>query len=325
MANKIALLIPCYNESQTIAKVVADYHAALPEADIYVYDNNSSDGTDEIARKAGAIVRYEHRQGKGNVIRSMFRDIDADCYLMIDGDDTYPAENARDMVNQVLEQGVDMVIGDRLSSTYFTENKRPFHNTGNVLVRKLVNLFFKGNVTDIMTGYRAFSRSFVKSFPVLSKGFEIETEMTIHALDKNLSLSSIPVGYRDRPAGSQSKLNTFSDGLKVMKTIGILVKDYKPLPFFSFISVVLLLIGLLLLIPVMAEYHVSGLVPRFPTLIVSGFMVIAALQVFIAGIILDTQGKKSRQSFEIQMNILSSIHEIELVCQEKDISNYKTT
>ncbi len=325
MANKIALLIPCYNESQTIAKVVADYHAALPEADIYVYDNNSSDGTDEIARKAGAIVRYEHRQGKGNVIRSMFRDIDADCYLMIDGDDTYPAENARDMVNQVLEQGVDMVIGDRLSSTYFTENKRPFHNTGNVLVRKLVNLFFKGNVTDIMTGYRAFSRSFVKSFPVLSKGFEIETEMTIHALDKNLSLSSIPVGYRDRPAGSQSKLNTFSDGLKVMKTIGILVKDYKPLPFFSFISVVLLLIGLLLLIPVMAEYHVSGLVPRFPTLIVSGFMVIAALQVFIAGIILDTQGKKSRQSFEIQMNILSSIHEIELVCQEKGISNYKTT
>lgn len=325
MANKIALLIPCYNESQTIAKVVADYHAALPEADIYVYDNNSSDGTDEIARKAGAIVRYEHRQGKGNVIRSMFRDIDADCYLMIDGDDTYPAENARDMVNQVLEQGVDMVIGDRLSSTYFTENKRPFHNTGNVLVRKLVNLFFKGNVTDIMTGYRAFSRSFVKSFPVLSKGFEIETEMTIHTLDKNLSLSSIPVGYRDRPAGSQSKLNTFSDGLKVMKTIGILVKDYKPLPFFSFISVVLLLIGLLLLIPVMAEYHVSGLVPRFPTLIVSGFMVIAALQVFIAGIILDTQGKKSRQSFEIQMNILSSIHEIELVCQEKDISNYKTT
>lgn len=325
MASKIALLIPCYNESQTIAKVVADYHAVLPEADIYVYDNNSSDGTDEIARKAGAIVRYEHRQGKGNVIRSMFRDIDADCYLMIDGDDTYPAENARDMVNQVLEQGVDMVIGDRLSSTYFTENKRPFHNTGNVLVRKLVNLFFKGNVTDIMTGYRAFSRSFVKSFPVLSKGFEIETEMTIHALDKNLSLSSIPVGYRDRPAGSQSKLNTFSDGLKVMKTIGILVKDYKPLPFFSFISVVLLLIGLLLLIPVMAEYHVSGLVPRFPTLIVSGFMVIAALQVFIAGIILDTQGKKSRQSFEIQMNILSSIHEIELVCQEKGISNYKTT
>ena len=325
MASKIALLIPCYNESQTIAKVVADYHAVLPEADIYVYDNNSSDGTDEIARKVGAIVRYEHRQGKGNVIRSMFRDIDADCYLMIDGDDTYPAENARDMVNQVLEQGVDMVIGDRLSSTYFTENKRPFHNTGNVLVRKLVNLFFKGNVTDIMTGYRAFSRSFVKSFPVLSKGFEIETEMTIHALDKNLSLSSIPVGYRDRPAGSQSKLNTFSDGLKVMKTIGILVKDYKPLPFFSFISVVLLLIGLLLLIPVMAEYHVSGLVPRFPTLIVSGFMVIAALQVFIAGIILDTQGKKSRQSFEIQMNILSSIHEIELVCQEKDISNYKTT
>ena len=220
---KIAVLIPCYNESQTIAKVIADYRAALPEADIYVYDNNSQDHTDEIARNAGAIVRYERRQGKGNVIRSMFRDIDADCYLMIDGDDTYPAENAREMVDQVLNKGVDMVIGDRLSSTYFTENKRPFHNTGNVLVRKLVNSFFGGKVTDIMTGYRAFSRMFVKSFPIMSKGFEIETEMTIHALDKNLSLASIPVGYRDRPAGSESKLNTFSDGFKVLKTIGILV------------------------------------------------------------------------------------------------------
>ena len=243
---KIAVLIPCYNESQTIAKVVADYREALPEADIYVYDNNSKDGTDEIARKAGAIVRYERRQGKGNVIRTMFRDIDADCYLMIDGDDTYPAENAREMVDQVLNQGVDMVIGDRLSSTYFTENKRPFHNTGNVLVRKLVNSFFGGNITDIMTGYRAFSRTFVKSFPIMSKGFEIETEMTIHALDKNLCLSSIPVGYRDRPEGSVSKLNTFSDGFKVLKTIGLLVKDYKPLPFFSAIAAILILIGLIL-------------------------------------------------------------------------------
>lgn len=308
MKSTIAVLIPCYNESQTIAKVIADYRAVLPEADIYVYDNNSKDGTDEIARRAGAIVRYERRQGKGNVIRTMFREIDADCYLMIDGDDTYPAENARGMVTQVLEQGVDMVIGDRLSSTYFTENKRPFHNVGNVLVRKLVNGFFGGDVTDIMTGYRAFSRTFVKSFPIMSKGFEIETEMTIHALDKNLCLSSVPVGYRDRPAGSESKLNTFSDGIKVLKTIGKLVKDYKPLPFFSCIAALLLIVGLLLFIPVVAEYNVTGLVPRIPTLIVSGFMMIAALLVFVAGLILDTQGKKSRQSFEIQMNILAAIH-----------------
>ena len=292
---KIAVLIPCYRE-------------ALPEADIYVYDNNSKDGTDEIARKAGAIVRYERRQGKGNVIRTMFRDIDADCYLMIDGDDTYPAENAREMVDQVLNQGVDMVIGDRLSSTYFTENKRPFHNTGNVLVRKLVNSFFGGNITDIMTGYRAFSRTFVKSFPIMSKGFEIETEMTIHALDKNLCLSSIPVGYRDRPEGSVSKLNTFSDGFKVLKTIGLLVKDYKPLPFFSAIAAILILIGLILFIPIIVEFNMTGLVPRFPTLIVSGFSAMAALVVFAVGLILDTNGKKARQSFEIQMNILAAIY-----------------
>lgn len=310
MSKSIAVLIPCYNEGQTIAKVVTDYHTALPEADIYVYDNNSKDGTDEIARKAGAIVRYEHRQGKGNVIRTMFREIDADCYLMIDGDDTYPAENARDMVNQVLEQGVDMVVGDRLSSTYFTENKRPFHNLGNLLVRKLVNSFFGGNVTDIMTGYRAFSRTFVKSFPIMSKGFEIETEMTIHALDKNLLLSSIPVGYRDRPVGSESKLNTFSDGFKVLKTIGKLVKDYKPLPFFSIIASLLLIIVLVMFVPVMAEYNATGLVPRIPTLVVSGFIMIAALLFFAIGLVLDTQGKKSRQSFEIQMNILASIYSV---------------
>lgn len=310
--NTIAVLIPCYNESQTIAKVIADYRKALPEADIYVYDNNSKDGTDVIARKAGAIVRYERRQGKGNVIRTMFREIDADCYLMIDGDDTYPAENAREMVNQVLEQGVDMVVGDRLSSTYFTENKRPFHNVGNVLVRKLVNGFFGGNVTDIMTGYRAFSRTFVKSFPIMSKGFEIETEMTIHALDKNLCLSSIPVGYRDRPAGSESKLNTFSDGFKVLKTIGKLVKDYKPLPFFCAIAALLFIISLVMFIPVMAEYNITGLVPRIPTLIVSGFVMIASLLVFAVGLVLDTQGKKSRQSFEIQMNILASIHNLKV-------------
>ena len=309
--SRIAVLIPCYNESKTIAKVVADYRAALPEADIYVYDNNSKDGTDEIAREAGAIVRYEHRQGKGNVIRTMFREINADCYLMIDGDDTYPAENAREMVDMVLNDGVDMVIGDRLSSTYFTENKRPFHNTGNVLVRKLVNsIFGKGNkITDIMTGYRAFSRTFVKGFPVLSKGFEIETEMTIHALDKNLSLRSIPVEYRDRPQGSVSKLNTVSDGMKVLKTIGTLFKDYKPLPFFSILALLFLIIAMIMFIPVFVEFQKTGLVERFPTLIVAGFFAIACLLVFSVGLILDTEAKKARQNYEIHMNMLHAIYD----------------
>lgn len=302
---KIAVLIPCYNESQTIAKVVNDYKAVLPEADIYVYDNNSTDNTAKIAETAGAIVRYEHKQGKGNVIRSMFREIEADCYLMIDGDDTYPAENARKMVDMV-RGGVDMVIGDRLSSTYFTENKRIFHNTGNILVRKLVNSFFGGNITDIMTGYRAFSRMFVKSFPVLSKGFEIETEMTIHALDKNFTLASIPVGYRDRPDGSVSKLNTFADGFKVLRTIARLFRDYKPFQFFSIVSGIIFLIALLLLLPVLVEYYKTGLVPRIPTFIASCFMALFALQTFACGLILDTQSKKSRQNFEIQMNILES-------------------
>lgn len=303
---KIAVLIPCYNESQTIAKVVSDYCAVLPEADIYVYDNNSKDDTDKIALAAGAIVRYERRQGKGNVIRTMFREIDADCYLMIDGDDTYPAENAREMIDKVLKEGYDMVIGDRLSSTYFTENKRPFHNTGNVLVRKLVNWFFHGNVTDIMTGYRAFSRMFVKSFPVLSKGFEIETEMTIHALDKNFALVSVPVGYRDRPQGSESKLNTFSDGFKVLKTIAKLFKDYKPLAFFSIIALVLMLFAMVLLIPVLVEYYQSGLVPKLPSFVASCFLAMFSLLSFVCGLILDTQGKHSKQNFEIQMNILQN-------------------
>ena len=305
---KVAVLIPCYNESKTIAKVVADYKRALPGADTYVYDNNSSDGTDQIARDAGAIVRYERRQGKGNVIRTMFREIEADCYLMIDGDDTYPAEDARKMVDMVLDEGVDMVVGDRLTSTYFTENKRPFHNTGNVLVRKLVNSIFNGNVTDIMTGYRAFSRTFVKSFPVLSQGFEIETEMTIHALDKNLCLNSVPVGYRDRPAGSVSKLNTFSDGAKVLKTIARLFKDYKPLTFFSLIAAICVLLALILGVPVLVEYAKTGLVPRFPSLIVAGFFMVFALQLFVCGLILDTESKKSRQNFELQMNIMQMLH-----------------
>ena len=304
---KIAVLIPCYNESQTIAKVIADYRKVLPTADIYVYDNNSSDGTDEIARAAGAIVRYERRQGKGNVIRTMFREINADCYLMIDGDDTYPAEDAAKMVSKVLDEGYDMVIGDRLSSTYFTENKRPFHNTGNVLVRKLVNYFFKSNITDIMTGYRAFSPIFVKSFPVLSKGFEIETEMTIHALDKNFALVSIPVGYRDRPEGSVSKLNTFSDGFKVLKTIARLFKDYKPLPFFSIVAAIFLLIALIMLIPVLSNFYKTGLVPQLPTFVASCFMAVFSLLSFIAGLILDTQAKSNRQNFEVQMNIMQEL------------------
>ena len=297
----IAVLIPCYNESRTIAKVVADYKAVLPEATIYVYDNNSSDGTDEIARAAGAEVRYEYKQGKGQVIRSMFRDIDAHCYLMIDGDDTYPAENAREMVDIILAGKADMVVGDRLSSTYFTENKRPFHNFGNVLVRGMINSMFKNNVRDIMTGYRAFSYTFVKTFPVLSKGFEIETEMTIHALDKNLGIENVIVTYRDRPEGSESKLNTYSDGFKVIRTIFRLYKNYKPLRFFGILSLLLFIVAFCLFLPVLIEYFKTGLVLRFPTLIVSGFLALTAVHSFFGGLILDvlTQGK--RQEFEMRL------------------------
>ena len=298
---KIAVLIPCYNESKTIKKVVEDYKKALPEADIYVYDNNSSDHTDEIAKKAGAIVKYEYRQGKGNVIRSMFKDIDADCYLMIDGDDTYPAENAREMCDLILEKKADMVIGDRLSSTYFTENKRPFHNFGNRLVRGLINFLFESDVRDIMTGYRAFSYEFVKTFPVLSKGFEIETEMTIHALDKNFLLKEVKVGYRDRPAGSVSKLNTYRDGFRVLKTIGRLFKEYKPTIFFSLLSLLFLIISFAFGIPVFAEYFKTGLVPRYPTLIFSGFMLMIAIILFACGLILEVVVKKHRQLFELML------------------------
>lgn len=298
---KIAILIPCYNEAKTIKKVIKDYHKALPEATIYVYDNNSSDGTDEIARKAGATVKYEYQQGKGNVIRTMFRDIEADCYLMIDGDDTYPAENAREMCTYILEGKADMVIGDRLSSTYFTENKRPFHNFGNKIVRFLINTIFKNKVKDIMTGYRAFSYNFVKTFPVLSKGFEIETEMTIHAVDKNFKLVEIPVTYRDRPAGSESKLNTYSDGLKVLKTIATLFKEYKPMLFFGTFSLLLVLVAFILGVPVFIEYFKTGLVPRFPTLIVSGFILLMALLLWICGLILQVLVKKHRQLYELML------------------------
>ena len=300
--DKVAVLIPCYNESVTIEKVVRDYKRVLPEASIYVYDNNSSDGTDGIAKQAGAIVRYEYRQGKGNVIRSMFRDIEAECYLMIDGDDTYPAESAPAMIDLVLQKGVDMVIGDRLSSTYFTENKRRFHNSGNRMVRGLINRLFRSDIKDIMTGYRAFSRLFVKSFPVLSKGFEIETEMTIHALDKNFLIEEIPVSYRDRPEGSQSKLNTVSDGVKVLKTIATLFRDYKPLLFFSTIAMVCMIGAMVLFVPVLLEYFASGLFLRFPSLIVSGVFALIAILLWICGVILHVIAKKHRQLYELFLN-----------------------
>lgn len=296
---KIAVLIPCYNESKTIGKVVRDYSTALPTADIYVYDNNSIDGTDIIAREAGAIVRYEKRQGKGNVIRSMFANIDADVYLMIDGDDTYPADCASAMIDAVLKEQADMVIGDRLSSTYFKENKRAFHGFGNRLVRYLINKIFHADIMDIMTGYRAFSKKFVKNFSVLSKGFEIETEMTIHALDKNFVLKELPVPYRDRPEGSVSKLNTFSDGMKVLRTIVLLFRDYKPFCFFSILSLFFALLGLSFFIPVLLEYFQTGLVPRFPTLIVSCFIILFSILMFFVGLILEVIGKKHRQLYEL--------------------------
>ena len=300
--DKVAVLIPCYNESKTIAKVVADFRAVLPEGSvIYVYDNNSTDGTAEIALAAGAVVRHEYQQGKGNVIRRMFREIDAQCYLMVDGDDTYPAEFAPEMIAKVLDRGVDMVVGDRLSATYFTENKRPFHNFGNKLVRHSINALFKSNIQDIMTGYRAFSYQFVKSFPVLSKGFEIETEMSIHAIEKNMLVESVIVTYRDRPEGSVSKLNTVSDGIKVLGTIGKLYKNNKPFGFFGIIALVLAVIAGLLFFPVLSEYLHTGLVRRFPTLIVSGFIAIGAIQSFFSGLILETLHEKDRHDFEMEL------------------------
>ena len=310
---KIAVLIPCYNESQTIGKVIDDFRQALPEAEIYVYDNNSTDGTGEIAKQKQAIVRKEYRQGKGNVIRSMFWDIEADCYLIIDGDDTYPAEHAREMITPVLEGRADMVIGDRLSSTYFQENKRPFHNAGNRLVRWLINSLFKSKVVDIMTGYRAFSRPFVKNFPVLSRGFEIETEMTIFALDRNFKLVEIPVQYRDRPEGSVSKLNTTRDGIRVLKTIVTLFRDYRPYTFFSFVSIFFLLVSLAFFIPVFLEYFRTGLVPRFPTLVFAGMLLILAVLFWVCGIILSVITKKHRQLFELFL-----IHSNDEVKNEKD-------
>lgn len=299
-----AILIPCYNEEKTIRKVVRDWKKEIPEATIYVYDNNSTDNTAKIAKEEGAVVRREYKQGKGNVIRRMFREIDAQCYIMIDGDDTYPVEYGRQMMQEVLEKKTDMVVGDRLSSTYFEENKRPFHNFGNSLVRFSINHLFKSDIRDIMTGYRAFSFQFVKTFPVLSKGFEIETEMSIHAVDKNMQISNIIIEYRDRPEGSESKLNTYSDGFKVLKTIGRLYKNYKPMNFFGILSLLLIIIAAILFVPIFVTYVQTGLVPRFPTLIASGFIVLAALQSFFSGMILDTLAQKNRQEFESELNTM---------------------
>lgn len=299
--DSIAVLIPCYNEAQTIKKVVEDAKRILPEATVYVYDNNSSDKTAEIAAKAGAVVRYERQQGKGNVIRTMFRDIDADCYIMVDGDDTYPMEQAKEMVDAVLCRNVDMVIGDRLSSTYFQENKRPFHNMGNSLVRSAINRLFGSDIRDIMTGFRAFSYNFVKTFPVLSKGFEIETEMTIHAVYNNMHLENIVIDYRDRPEGSVSKLNTYMDGIKVIKTIIKLYKNYKPFGFFSLLAALLTIFAAAMFIPVFVEFLHTGMVDRFPTLIVCGFVELAAIQAFFAGMILSDITQKNKRDFEIYL------------------------
>lgn len=313
MNKRIAVLIPCYNEEQTVQDVVSSFKEALPSAVIYVYDNNSTDATARLAMNVGAIVQQEYRQGKGNVVRSMFRDIDADCYILVDGDNTYPAEAAVEMCKLVLEKKADMVIGDRLSSTYFEENKRRFHSFGNDLVRKSINFLWepKEPILDVMTGMRAFSPLFVKCFPVLSKGFEIETEMTIHALDNNLLIYSIPIQYKDRPQGSHSKLNTYRDGFKVLLTIFNLFRDYKPLKFFGSFSLILGIVSLTLFIPVFLEFLKTGLVPRFPTLIVSVVMMLAAFLSFVCGLILDTNAKNVRKIFEVQMNIIKMLIEKE--------------
>ena len=305
--DKIAVLIPCYNEEKSIQKVITDFKRELPEAVIYVYDNNSTDRTYDLAVAAGAVVRREPKQGKGNVLRTMFREIDAECYLLVDGDDTYPSESARDLCDAVTEKKMDMAIGDRLSSTYFTENKRPFHNSGNRLVRFLVNTLFRGDVVDIMTGYRALSYNFVKSFPVLSEGFEIETEMTIYALDKNMRYCNIPVTYRDRQEGSVSKLNTVSDGTKVLIEIVRLFRDYKPISFFGIVAAILIIIALCFIIPIIIEFRQTGIVERFPTLFMAGFIGLAGLLVLGCGIILESMSENAKREFENQLQMIENI------------------
>lgn len=316
MKDRIAVLIPCYNESKTVEKVVRDFRRALPEARIYVYDNNSTDGTAEIAARAGAIVRRERMQGKGNVIRRMFREIDADCYITTDGDDTYPAEAAPQMARLVLEEQADMVVGDRLSSTYFTQNKRPFHNLGNGLVRDTINRLFDSDIKDIMTGYRAFSYAFVKTYPVLAKGFEIETDMTIHAINRNMQVRNVVIDYRDRPEGSVSKLNTYSDGIKVLMTIARLYKIHKPFAFFGMISLVLAALSAAFIAPVLMEFWRTGLVPRFPTLITCCVTMLAALLMFIAGVILSTLQEKDKRDFEFQLQLVSDRYR--QLCEKED-------
>ena len=296
--DEVAVLIPCYNEEKTIVKVIQDAKKFLPEAVIYVYDNNSKDETARLAKEAGAVVCHEYKQGKGNVIRRMFREIDARCYLMIDGDDTYPLDSAAEMVDKVLNHNADMVVGDRLSSTYFTENKRPFHNFGNSLMRAGINRLFHSDIKDIMTGYRAFSFGFVKTFPVVSAGFEIETEMTIHAVNYRMQVENVVVEYRDRPEGSISKLNTFQDGFKVIFKMLHMYRDYHPIKFFGLIAAVLVLLAIGLFIPVFLEYLQTGLVPRFPTLILCGFMVMAGIQSFFTGMLLEVMAAKDRKDFE---------------------------
>ena len=302
--------IPCYNEAKTIEKVITDFRHALPDATIYVYDNNSKDDTAAIARNAGAVVRHEYLQGKGNVIRRMFREIDAEVYVMTDGDDTYPAEFPPQMVDKVLNHNAAMVVGDRLSSTYFTENKRPFHNFGNSVVRSVINRLFKSEIKDIMTGYRAFSYEFVKSFPVISKGFEIETEMTIHAVDKNLQVENVIIDYRDRPEGSESKLNTYADGFKVLKTIVKLYKNYKPFEFFGIISVVLALLSIGFFIPVFVAYLMTGKVEKFPTLIVCAFVMVASLMTFVTGVELSSLKDQDRRDFEYTLNQINALKKL---------------
>lgn len=307
---KTAVLIPCYNEEVTIKKVITDFQKTMPWAEIYVYDNNSTDRTAEIALECGANLCFEYKQGKGNVVRSMFRDIEADCYILVDGDDTYPAEDALRLENAVLSGKADMAIGDRLSSTYFEENKRAFHNFGNVLVKKLINFIYKSDVHDIMTGLRAFSYDFVKSFPVMSKGFEIETEMTVFALDNNFKLYETPIDYRDRPSGSESKLNTVKDGTKVLKTIVSLFKNTKPFIFFSMLSAIFMIIALVLFIPVFIEYLKTGLVPRIPTLIVSIGMMMFSFLTLNSGITLSVLKRQERQQVERHLTTVKMINNI---------------
>ena len=299
--DKIAVLIPCYNESKTVEKVVSDFRRVLPDATVYVYDNNSTDGTAELAAGAGAVVRHEYQQGKGNVMRRMFREIDAEAYILVDGDDTYPAEAAPEMVAAVTGRQADMVVGDRLSSTYYTQNKRPFHNFGNDLVRFFTNHLFGGKIKDIMTGYRAFSYQFVKTYPVLSRGFEIETEMTIHALQRNMQVENVVIDYRDRPEGSESKLNTFSDGMKVLAMIMSLFKDYRPLALFSWLALLFCLLGLIAGIPVIWEFAATGLVPRLPSALLAVALVFVGILAFASGLILDTVVKGTRKEYELQV------------------------